>query len=417
MPGNTGYTVPTSVPVGYPQTHPVQVYPLEPQVYSTNPQVYPIYTTSNGAYYPVVLQSEDTPQIGTRTTLSADGTQKLTTRKKGDDKKTGLSDTGKLVLGLGAGYLLYNHIKNQNRPQYPQYQQPYYHQQPYYPQPPRPHYQYQQPQPTFTNYPSYAQTPSFQSSGNFGSGVGAVYGRTEPRTGTPEDQTNVGDERIIIRIPYYTNEVPKRTKRDLTEPKDVRITYYALPGLPALPALPALPNPYASFQNPPVFQEEAEGRQARKKTPTGALLVAGLGTLAILNAAKPNLQPQYQQNYYAPPQPMPPRPVYQQNYYQQSHVYPSYPTNSYPTNSFPTNSFPTNSFPTNSFPTNSFPTNSFPTNSFPTNSFPTNSYPKTSYPTTSYPTTSYPNTNNFHNPSGTRTSLIGASDGGAKFHS
>ena len=52
---------------------------------------------------------------------------------------------GKLVLGAGAAYLLYNHIKNQQRPQ----------QQNYYNGPP-PGYGYPQPGPSYP-YPSYPQ--------------------------------------------------------------------------------------------------------------------------------------------------------------------------------------------------------------------------------------------------------------------
>ena len=59
----------------------------------------------------------------------------------------------KLVLGAGAAYLLYNHIKNQQRPQ----------QQNYYNRPP-PGYGYTQPGPSYPSYPSYPQ-PSYPQPG------------------------------------------------------------------------------------------------------------------------------------------------------------------------------------------------------------------------------------------------------------
>ena len=355
--GNPGYTLPTQVPIGYPQTHPVQVYPVYP-------------SGAQGIYYPqVYIEQEDDvttstePEyalrsgVGTGLDTRKESGSGTGTGKKDDDKKTGgigglvSSDTGKLVLGLGAGYLLYNHIKNQNRPQRPQqYQQhPYYQQQPYYqPQPQyqpqqqyQPYQQYQPSQPTYSYQPStpsftsstssfssstpsftsstpsftsstpsftsstptFTSQPSFQSGNRPYSGVGAIYGRTEART-TEEDQSP--DERIIIRIPYLTNlEPPKRTKRstittDLSE--DLKVTYYQVPHPAQNPPLPV------------VYQDGIETRKTgNKKTgisDTGKL-VLGLGAGYLLyNHVKNQQRPQYQPQPYYQPQ----RPYYQPQY-------------------------------------------------------------------------------------------------------
>ena len=153
--GNPGYTLPTQEPIGYPQTYPVQVYPVYPLGHQGNyyPQVYLEQeddgTTGTEPVY--ALRSGVGTGIGTRKEESGSGTG---TTKKDDDKKTGalggISDTGKLALGLGAGSLLYNHIKNQQRPQY-QPQQYYRPQQSYY----QPQYQYQPSRPVYNYQPGY----------------------------------------------------------------------------------------------------------------------------------------------------------------------------------------------------------------------------------------------------------------------
>ena len=358
--GNPGYTLPTQVPIGYPQTHPVQVYPVFP-------------SGAQGIYYPqVYIEQEDDGTTGIEpgyTLRSGVGTSLDTRKGSGvgtglesrsgdddDDKKTGGLkgvNTGKLALGLGAGLLLYNHFKNQNKPQRPQYQpQPYYQQNHYYQpqpqyQPSRPVYNYQPSQPTYNYQPStpsftsstssfssstptftsstpsftsstptFTSQPSFQSGNRPYSGVGAIYGRTEART-IEEDQSP--DERIIIRIPYLTNlEPPKRTKRstittDLSE--DLKVTYYQVPHPAQNPPLPV------------VYQDGIETRKTgNKKTgisDTGKL-VLGLGAGYLLynhvkNQQRPQYQPQYQpQSYYQPQRPyyqpqyqyQPSRPVY-----------------------------------------------------------------------------------------------------------
>ena len=361
--GNPGYTLPTQEPIGYPQTYPVQVYPVYPLGHQGNyyPQVYLEQeddgTTGTEPVY--ALRSGVGTGIGTRKEESGSGTG---TTKKDDKKTSGISDTGKLVLGLGAGYLLYNHIKNQQRPQYQQQpyyqqQQPYYQQQQYQPyqqqqyqpfqqqqyqyQPSQPTYNYQPSTPSFSSStssfssstptftsstpsftsstptfqsstPTFQSQPSFQSGNRPYSGVGSIYGRTEART-TEEDQSV--DDRIIIRIPYLTPlEPPKRTKRstattDLSE--DVKITYYHVP-------YPA--------QNPPLpvaYQNGIESRGKRKPaiSDTGKL-VLGLGAGYLLyNHVKNQQRPQYQpQQYYRP----------QQSYYQPQYQYqPSRPVYNY----------------------------------------------------------------------------------------
>ncbi len=95
-------------------------------------------------------------------------------------------NTGKLVLGLGAGYLLYNAIKNNQQQQ--QYQNYYAQQQ--YAQYPQQHY-YAQP---VQSYPSYSYPYS---------GVGSYYGKAQPE---------------VIQVPYHA-DLPTlaRYKRDTSE--------------------------------------------------------------------------------------------------------------------------------------------------------------------------------------------------------
>jgi len=149
-------------------------------------------------------------QIGLRTANPAE-----------DGKKTGLlnSDTGKLVLGLGAGYVLYNAYKNHQqqqaynnyyRPPPPQFAPNYPPNNAYYP----PNNGYYPPQ---NNYGSY-NTPY--------SGAGSFYGRTQDIE-TGENGGEVEDQ-VVIHVPYFTNQpptdnlsknLPKRAKRQAEDMK------------------------------------------------------------------------------------------------------------------------------------------------------------------------------------------------------
>ena len=114
------------------------------------------------------------------------------TKAKKTTKKTtttrGEIDTGKLALGLGAGYLLYNAIKNNqqqqnyyNRPPAPAYHYPQPQAPSYYPAPQAPPSYYPAPsRPVYQSAPSqsYPSTTTYYSSSGYRPTTTTYYGRT-----------------------------------------------------------------------------------------------------------------------------------------------------------------------------------------------------------------------------------------------
>ena len=115
-------------------------FPDDPryQVYAPYPAQFqtpnPVYTALGSGpltpYYPISARS-----------AHHEDKKSSTTKRKNNKKKFNKNNLTAGLLGVGAGYFLYNAYQNSKRPQYPQYPQ------------------YQQYQPSYPSYPTYSSYP------------------------------------------------------------------------------------------------------------------------------------------------------------------------------------------------------------------------------------------------------------------